>query len=327
MKKTKKENTEKSSAGGGTYSFSNENIYRKICGINDSRVRQLEKSLGVEIIPRGISFIISGTKDKILHTIEFLKKLEANFSERPDADDLDSFDLNYQIRNHKQEGSPWNPSEKILTTNKGKTIYPRTVNQEKFVQSLQKNIITFASGPAGTGKTFLSIAVASRMLQNGEVERLILTRPAVEAGESLGFLPGDMKEKVDPYLRPIYDALNECIGYEKVQVLTSLGKIEIAPIAFMRGRTLANSFIILDEAQNCTAMQLKMILTRIGKNSKMAVSGDITQIDLAKDRSGFQKVAGLLSDIPEVGSVVFGKEDITRHYIIEAIVSRLEKLL
>ncbi len=189
-----------------------------------------------------------------------------------------------------------------------------------------ENLISIAVGPAGTGKTFLSIAVACRMLQNGEIDRLVLTRPAVEAGESLGFLPGDLVQKVDPYLRPIYDSLHDCIGSEKVQVLTSLNKIEIAPIAFMRGRTLSNSFIILDEAQNCTVSQLKMILTRLGKNSRMAISGDITQIDLAAGRSGFERVTHALKNLAQIGIIQLSTEDITRHPLIESIVDRLEGL-
>ena len=187
-----------------------------------------------------------------------------------------------------------------------------------------KNLITFGVGPAGTGKTFLSIAVACRMLQSGEIDRLVLTRPAVEAGESLGFLPGDLTQKVDPYLRPIYDALHECIGFERVQVLISLNKIEIAPIAFMRGRTLNNSFIILDEAQNCTVSQLKMFLTRIGKNSRMSLSGDVTQIDLERGRSGLEKVLSIMKDTPQIGIMFLEKEDITRHPLVSVIVDKFE---
>jgi phosphate starvation-inducible PhoH-like protein len=162
------------------------------------------------------------------------------------------------------------------------------------------------------------------MLQAGEIDRLVLTRPAVEAGESLGFLPGDLTQKVDPYLRPIYDALHECIGFERVQVLISLNKIEIAPIAFMRGRTLNNSFIILDEAQNCTVSQLKMFLTRIGKNSRMSLSGDVTQIDLERGRSGLEKVLSIMRDTPQIGIMHLEKEDITRHPLVSVIVDKFE---
>lgn len=305
------------------FSFQNENLYKKVCGVKDAHLKDLESFLKIEIIPRGNTLILSGEDENVSYAIQFFQHLEENFKNRPDKEDFDTFDIHYLIRS-REDKSPWNPTEKILTNYKGKPIFPKTSNQQKFVESLIKNLVSIAIGPAGTGKTFLSIAVACRMLQNGEVERLVLTRPAVEAGESLGFLPGDMVQKVDPYLRPIYDALNDCLGSEKVQVLTSLNKIEIAPIAFMRGRTLSNSFIILDEAQNCTSMQLKMFLTRLGKNSKMAISGDITQIDLANGKSGFEKVSIALKNIPEIGIIYLEKEDITRHPLIETIVNRLE---
>ncbi len=305
------------------FEFNNEALYQKVCGINDSRLKDLEAYLGITIIPRGYSLIVSGQKEKVDIAIEFFRNLVDNFKKRPDKDDFDSFDLNYLIKQENQHDG-WSPSEKILSTFKGKQIFPRTKNQEKFVHSLMKNLITFGVGPAGTGKTFLSIAVACRMLQSGEIDKLVLTRPAVEAGESLGFLPGDLTQKVDPYLRPIYDALHECIGFERVQVLISLNKIEIAPIAFMRGRTLNNSFIILDEAQNCTVSQLKMFLTRIGKNSRMSLSGDITQIDLERGRSGLEKVLSILKDTPQIGIMYLEKEDITRHPLVSVIVDKFE---
>jgi phosphate starvation-inducible protein PhoH and related proteins len=308
-----------------TFSFQNEGLYRKVCGIRDSHIKDLENFLKIDVIPRGNSLILSGETESITYAIQFFRHLEENFINRPDKDDFDTFDIHYLIKS-REDRQPWNPTEKILTNYKGKPIFPKTENQQKFVESLIKNLISMAIGPAGTGKTFLSIAVACRMLQNGEVEKLVLTRPAVEAGESLGFLPGDMVQKVDPYLRPIYDALNDCLGNEKVQVLTSLNKIEIAPIAFMRGRTLSNSFIILDEAQNCTSMQLKMILTRLGKNSRMAISGDITQIDLGNGKSGFEKVANALKNIPEIGIIQLNREDITRHPLLDIIVNRLESI-
>ena len=263
------------------FDFNNEALYQKVCGINDSRLKDLESYLGITIIPRGYSLIVSGQKDKVDIAMEFFKNLVDNYKKRPDKDDFDSFDLNYLIKQENHQDG-WSP------------------------------------------KTFLSIAVACRMLQSGEIDRLVLTRPAVEAGESLGFLPGDLTQKVDPYLRPIYDALHECIGFERVQVLISLNKIEIAPIAFMRGRTLNNSFIILDEAQNCTVSQLKMFLTRIGKNSRMSLSGDITQIDLDRGRSGLEKVLSILKDTPQIGIMNLEREDITRHPLVSVIVDKFE---
>ncbi|MCB1140828.1 MAG: PhoH family protein [Leptospiraceae bacterium] len=305
--------------------FQNDQLYRKVCGIKDIHIKDLESFLKVEIIPRGNSLLLTGEEERVVYAVQFFMHLEENYKNRPDKEDFDTFDIHYLFRSHESR-QQWNPTEKILTNYKGKAIFPKTENQQNFVASLIKNQISIAVGPAGTGKTFLSIAVACRMLQNGEIEKLVLTRPAVEAGESLGFLPGDLTQKVDPYLRPIYDALNECLGYEKVQVLSSLNKIEIAPIAFMRGRTLKNSFIILDEAQNCTVMQLKMILTRLGKGSRMAVSGDITQIDLATGKSGLEKVVNALTEIPEIGIIRLGREDITRHPLVEKIVNRLDNI-
>lgn len=306
------------------YTFSNELLYRKICGINDSKLPELEDKLGIKIIPRGNTLLLGGEQSKVLNAIEFFTNLVENFSRRPDKESFDSFDVDYLIKKSKMLN--WTPSDKVFTTTKGKPIYPRTKNQEDYVISLLNNQISMATGPAGTGKTFLSTAVACRMLQSKDIDRIILTRPAVEAGESLGFLPGDLTQKVDPYLRPIYDALYECLGFEKVQDLISANRIEIAPIAFMRGRTLSHSYIILDEAQNCTIGQLKMLLTRIGKNSKMCLSGDVTQIDLDRGKSGFEKVVELLKGIKEIGTIYFDKSDITRNPLIETIVNRFETI-
>ncbi len=332
------EKTENQSKGAkkAQYSFLDYSLYLKVCGINDSKIRELEKYLFIEIIPRGNTLLLSGDKNRVSGALLFFSRLEENFQARPDKENLEFSDIKYMMQsnenanpeesNYTNSKSLWKPKEKIFTTYRGKTLFPRTFNQENFFNSLNENLITFATGPAGTGKTFLSIATACKMIQAGEVERLILTRPAVEAGESLGFLPGDLSQKVDPYLRPIYDALYECIGYEKVQELLSTGKIEIAPIAFMRGRTLSNAFILLDEAQNCTVSQLKMILTRLGKNSRMSISGDITQIDLERGKSGLEKVVALFQNSEGIGFISFGKEDITRHPLVEKIVRKFEEL-
>ncbi|ABJ75803.1 Phosphate starvation-inducible protein [Leptospira borgpetersenii serovar Hardjo-bovis str. L550] len=314
-------------------------MYRKICGINDEGVKILEKQLEMDIIPRGNGFQVEGESAKVEFALDFFKKIEANYRERPDRDFIDLFDFAYILKdagkelrkkkareNEPERSTPWKPSDKILTTYRGKHIFPRTRNQEIYFRSFQDNLITFALGPAGTGKTFLSVATACRFLQAGTIDKIILTRPAVEAGENLGFLPGDLNQKVDPYLRPVYDALNECIGPEKTQEYISLTKIEIAPVAFMRGRTLSNAFIILDEAQNCTLAQLKMIMTRLGRNSRMCISGDSTQIDLDHGRSGLEKVVTLFKNTDQIGMVFFGKEDITRHPLVEVIVRKFEEL-
>jgi len=317
--------------------FKNQELYEKICGIGDSKLESVQKQLGVKIIPRGITLIIQGEDEQAEQAVQFFHNIQTEILSRPDRDNLDSYDIDgfFQKQYHKfqeprenglsfseEEDSPWSPKNKIFVNYKGKPIYPRSENQEKFADSLKSAFISFGLGPAGTGKTFLSIASACRMMQAGEIDRLVLTRPAVEAGESLGFLPGDLVQKVNPYLRPIYDALHECIGFEKTTELISVGKIEIAPIAFMRGRTLANSFIILDEAQNCTLPQLKMFLTRFGKNSRMSISGDISQIDLDYGRSGLEKVAEILDGVKGIDIIQFTEKDITRHPIVERIVRR-----
>ncbi|MGJ4746669.1 PhoH family protein [Leptospira sp. SA-E8] len=317
------------------FTFENQDLYRKICGINDTGVRNLEKQLEIDLIPRGNGFQVEGIPTKVEFALDFFRLLETNYRDRPDRDFTDSFDFGYLLKQatrekkkeeRKSDDEPFKPTEKILTTYKGKHLYSRTKNQEKYIQSFLNNLITFGIGPAGTGKTFLSVAMACRFLQNGIVDKIVLTRPAVEAGENLGFLPGDLNQKVDPYLRPVYDALNECIGFEKTQEYIALTKIEIAPVAFMRGRTLSKSFIILDEAQNCTLAQLKMIMTRLGRNSRMCISGDVTQIDLEHGRSGFDRVVNLFRQTEGIGQVFFGKEDITRHPLVETIVRKFEEL-
>lgn len=316
--------------------FQDKEIYQRICGIGDVRLKDVEREFNVKIIPRGISLIFQGEDDKVGQAYNFFSELQAILLSRPDVDYLDAEDLNSVIQglypkfinsestSDQSKAVEWVPSNRVFTSFKGKPIYPRTANQETYTESLRQNFVSLGLGPAGTGKTFLSIAVACRMMQTGEIDRMILTRPAVEAGESLGFLPGDLIQKVNPYLRPIYDALHECIGFEKTTELISIGKIEIAPIAFMRGRTLSNSFIILDEAQNCTLPQLKMFLTRFGKNSRMSISGDITQIDLDHGKSGLEKTVKVLSNTKGIGVVNFSDKDITRHPIVSVIVKKFE---
>ena len=214
----------------------------------------------------------------------------------------------------------------ICVTAQGKSIRPKTLGQKKYIDSIRKNDIVFGIGPAGTGKTYLAMATAVNAFKNGEVNRIVLTRPAVEAGESLGFLPGDLQEKVDPYLRPIYDALFDILGFETYGKFVEKGLIEVAPLAYMRGRTLDSAYVILDEAQNTTNEQMKMFLTRLGFGSKAIITGDITQIDLPKGKSSGLKIASkILTDIKGLEFVYLGKNDIVRHPLVQKIISAYEK--
>ena len=220
-----------------------------------------------------------------------------------------------------QHRSPAEILEDVVWRHRSKQVAPKTVNQKRYVDSIRKNTITFGIGPAGTGKTFLAVALAAAALSRREVNRIILTRPAVEAGERLGFLPGDLMAKIDPYLRPLFDALHDMLDAEKVAAFLERGQIEVAPLAFMRGRTLNDSFIILDEAQNTTPEQMKMILTRLGFNSKMVVTGDVTQIDLPKNEgSGLVVISDILQGIEGIEFVRFGGEDVVRHRLVQRIV-------
>ena len=218
------------------------------------------------------------------------------------------------------------PTDAICISSKGRPIKPKTIGQRKYTEAIEQNTITFGVGPAGTGKTYLAVAMAVTAFRAKEVNRIILTRPAVEAGEKLGFLPGDLQSKVDPYLRPLYDALFEMLGAENFQRYQELGKIEVAPLAYMRGRTLDDSFIILDEAQNTTPEQMKMFLTRLGFRSKMVVTGDITQIDLPDGKkSGLKTVLDILKDVDDIAIVTLNKKDVVRHRLVQDIVNAYEK--
>ena len=219
-----------------------------------------------------------------------------------------------------------NPNDVLVFGPNGKTVRARTANQKRLVQMAEKNDIVFAIGPAGTGKTYTAVALAVRALKNKAVKKIILTRPAVEAGENLGFLPGDLKEKIDPYLRPLYDALDDMIPADKLGYYMSTRTIEIAPLAYMRGRTLDNAFIILDEAQNSTDLQLKMFLTRIGANAKAIITGDITQVDLPRNqRSGLQKASRILKNIDGIAHIELDEDDVVRHRLVKQILRAYDK--
>ena len=304
--------------------FDDNSILSSLFGVNDNNIRILEKINEVKIEYRGNKVKIIGNKIKIERTRDELQNLfeEAKKGIEIDEDKIKDTKsiLSLSINNIAQ-------LDLFIQTKKRKII-PRSNNQQKYFKLLNEKNIVFAIGPAGTGKTFLAVAKAVAALQKGTVKKIILSRPAVEAGEKLGFLPGDLKEKVDPFLRPIYDALYDMMPFDQVEKKIANGIIEIAPIAFMRGRTLEDSFVILDEAQNTTRTQMKMFLTRLGKNSQMVVVGDTTQIDLvSKDDSGLLDAQKKLSKIIEIGFVILNDRDVVRHELVKKIINAYDDIL
>lgn len=297
-------------------------------GVNNGKLDLLKKKFPLlKILSRGTQIKLSGApeqidtaKEKINLIIQYLERnghLSENYFEQilggDDAETVDHF-------------VDRNPNDILVFGPNGKTVRARTANQKKMVTAADKNDIVFAIGPAGTGKTYTAVALAVRALKNKVVKKIILTRPAVEAGENLGFLPGDLKEKIDPYLRPLYDALDDMIPADKLGYYMSTRTIEIAPLAYMRGRTLDHAFIILDEAQNTNDLQLKMFLTRIGANAKAIITGDPTQVDLPKNqRSGLEKASRILRNIDGISHIELDEEDVVRHRLVKAIIKAYEK--
>ena len=304
----------------------NNKILMEIAGSFDNNFKELEKISGSKIYFRGNSIAIKGEKyanEKVKNAIEYLiyrfksdKKIDKN-------DIITALNAD-MIQETKIQSSVQSLGEIIKTPKR--SVIPRSKKQKEYVKSLKTNKIIMSLGPAGTGKTYLAVAAALSMLLEKKVERIILSRPAVEAGEKLGFLPGDMKDKIDPYLRPLYDSLYDLLDYDKIQRKIESGSIEIAPLAFMRGRTLKNSFAILDEAQNATEIQIKMFLTRIGENSKLVVNGDPSQIDLPnKNHSGLVKSQSILKGIKEIAIINFDHQDVMRDPLVTKIVEAYQK--
>ena len=300
--------------------FQNNDLLMGVVGEFNSNLQELEKITNTNLYFRGNSIIIKGNGEKneiIKNAIQFLAEQFINNGSIEKKDILSSISkFMIEEKNNKSNQN----IEYIIKTPK-KSVIPRSERQKNYVRALKESDVVISTGPAGTGKTFLAVAVALTMLLEKKIERIILSRPAVEAGERLGFLPGDMRDKVDPYLRPLYDSLYDLLDYEKIQKKIEIGDIEIAPLAFMRGRTLKNSFAILDEAQNATDTQIKMFLTRIGENSKIVINGDPSQIDLPnKNLSGLNKSKKLLGHLKEISVVDFDHLDVVRHPLVSKIV-------
>ena len=299
--------------------FQNNDLLMGVVGEFNSNLKELEKLTNTNIYFRGNSILIksdSGKNEIVKNAIQFLAEQFIN-NESIEKKDIISSINKFMI---EEKNNSKEKIEYIIKTPK-RSVIPRSERQKKYVRALKESDIIISAGPAGTGKTYLAVAVALTMLLEKKIERIILSRPAVEAGERLGFLPGDMKEKVDPYLRPLYDSLYDLLDYEKIQKRIEIGDIEIAPIAFMRGRTLKNSFAILDEAQNATDIQIKMFLTRIGENSKIVINGDPSQIDLSnKSLSGLNRSKKLLGHLKEISVVDFDHSDVVRHPLVSKIV-------
>lgn len=304
----------------------NINHVLNLFGSHDENIRLIQDDLNVNVITRGSDIKIAGNQadvDKAYSCISALLKIAES------GDDITEQQVRYVLSMADETGAEdiANLSDGgICVTSAGKIIKPKTLGQKKYIESIKENTISFGVGPAGTGKTFLAVSMAVRAFRSHEINKIILTRPAVEAGEKLGFLPGDLQTKVDPYLRPLYDALFEMLGAESFAKYQERGSIEVAPLAYMRGRTLDDAFVILDEAQNTSPEQMKMFLTRLGFNSKMVITGDVTQIDLPDPRkSGLIEAVKVLKNVNDIGINYFSEKDVVRHKLVQDIVKAYER--
>ena len=296
-------------------------------GSFDENIRQIEREFSVSVVSRGSELKVTGEEpENVQKGVRAVNGLLTLINRGEALSDQNVRYVLSLVNDGNEDKLEQMAADCVCITSKGKPVKPKTLGQKKYIETIKKNTITLGVGPAGTGKTYLAVAMAVTAFRAKEINRIILTRPAVEAGEKLGFLPGDLQSKVDPYLRPLYDALFDMLGAENFQKHQERGDIEVAPLAYMRGRTLDDSFIILDEAQNTTTEQMKMFLTRLGFNSKMVVTGDITQIDLPDGkRSGLKEAIKVLKNIEDIGVVRFNEKDVVRHRLVQDIIKAYEK--
>ena len=295
-------------------------------GSFDENIRLIESEFSVTVLNRGSDLKISGEAENVAKATTAIERLLALINKGEALSDQNVRYVISLVKDGEEDKLMSLSGDCVCLTSKGKPVKPKTLGQKKYVEAIRKNTIVLGAGPAGTGKTYLAVAMAVTAFRAKEVNRIILTRPAVEAGEKLGFLPGDLQQKVDPYLRPLYDALFDMLGAEAFASYQERGSIEVAPLAYMRGRTLDDSFIILDEAQNTTREQMKMFLTRLGFNSKMVVTGDVTQIDLPDGkRSGLTDAMRILRNVPDISINTFTEKDVVRHKLVQDIIKAYEK--
>ena len=295
-------------------------------GSFDENIRLIESEFSVTVLNRGSDLKISGEAENVAKATTAIERLLALINKGEALSDQNVRYVISLVKDGEEDKLMSLSGDCVCITSKGKPVKPKTLGQKKYVEAIRKNTIVLGAGPAGTGKTYLAVAMAVTAFRAKEVNRIILTRPAVEAGEKLGFLPGDLQQKVDPYLRPLYDALFDMLGAEAFARYQERGSIEVAPLAYMRGRTLDDSFIILDEAQNTTREQMKMFLTRLGFNSKMVVTGDVTQIDLPDGkRSGLTDAMRILRNVPDISINTFTEKDVVRHKLVQDIIKAYEK--
>lgn len=298
---------------------------RELFGNFDENIKLIEETLKIDVILREGNIVLMGEEKNVNQALKLMTELHQSVTNGKNLDKQSiSYSLSLLLEGNEEKIKEL--EDTIVLTQKGKAVQPKTLGQKEYINLIKNNDITFGIGPAGTGKTYLAVAMAVKAFKRDEVSRIILTRPAVEAGENLGFLPGDLKDKVDPYLRPLYDALFDMLGADKFNKYLERGLIEVAPLAFMRGRTLDNAFIILDEAQNTTKEQMKMFLTRLGFGSKAVVTGDLTQTDLSdKKRSGLLHATHVLKGVEGIGSITLTERDVVRHALVQRIIVAYDK--